>query len=76
MSAPVDVCEARDAVLFPDGDGLYARARRGEVKAFTGVTAPYEVPTDPALAISADATVDGAVDAILALLRERGVIAG
>ena len=38
------MCEERDRVLHPDGGGLYARARRGDVKSFTGVTAPYEEP--------------------------------
>jgi bifunctional enzyme CysN/CysC len=76
LDAPVEVCEARDAELFPSGDGLYARARRGEVKAFTGVSAPYEVPTAPALALRTDAvSVDDAVEAILGLLRARGILA-
>jgi adenylylsulfate kinase-like enzyme len=41
--APVEVCEARDV------KGMYARARRGELQDFTGVSAPYEPPADPAL---------------------------
>jgi adenylyl-sulfate kinase len=41
--APVDVCAARDV------KGMYARARRGELQDFTGVSAPYEPPADPAL---------------------------
>lgn len=75
MKAPVEVCEARDGALFPDGDGLYAKARRGEVKAFTGVSAPYEEPEDADLVIDSDAkTVDEAVDAIVTLLEQRGVL--
>ncbi|MEL0105648.1 MAG: adenylyl-sulfate kinase [Rhodospirillaceae bacterium] len=38
LSAPVDVCETRDP------KGLYAKARRGELSDFTGVSAPYEEP--------------------------------
>jgi len=77
LSADVETCEARDAALFPDGDGLYARARRGEVKAFTGVSAPYEEPTAPSLRIETESTtVDAAVDTIVALLESRGVFAG
>ena len=43
VSAPAAVCEERDP------DGLWARARRGEIARFTGVSAPYEAPSDPAL---------------------------
>jgi adenylyl-sulfate kinase len=41
--APLEVCEARDV------KGMYARARRGELADFTGVSAPYEPPAQPAL---------------------------
>lgn len=41
VSTSLDVCEARDP------KGLYAQARAGTVKAFTGISDPYEVPTDP-----------------------------
>lgn len=45
ISTPVEVCEARDP------KGLYARARRGEIKEFTGIDSPYEVPEQPELVI-------------------------
>lgn len=45
ISTPLKVCEQRDV------KGLYARARKGEIKDFTGVSAPFEVPTSPALAL-------------------------
>ena len=48
VSTPLDVCEARDP------KGLYARARRGEIKNFTGISSPYEVPEN------ADVVLDGA----------------
>ncbi len=38
VNAPVEVCEQRDP------KGLYARARAGEIKEFTGISAPYEAP--------------------------------
>ena len=77
LRAPVDVCEARDAALFPEGNGLYAKARRGEVKQFTGVSAPYEEPEGADLVIDTVALdVERAVDAILALLDQRGLLAG
>ena len=45
VSTPLEECERRDV------KGLYARARRGEVKDFTGVSAPFEAPREPALSI-------------------------
>ena len=45
VNADLETCEARDP------KGLYLRARRGEVKEFTGVTAPYEPPDAPELVI-------------------------
>ena len=41
LNTPLEVCEQRDA------KGLYARARTGEIKEFTGVSAPYESPLRP-----------------------------
>lgn len=75
LKASVETCEARDAELFPNGDGLYAKARRGEVKQFTGVSAPYEEPQDADLVINTeDTSVDAAVDTIVALLAEHGLL--
>ena len=45
VSTPLEECERRDV------KGLYARARRGEVRDFTGISAPFEVPEHPALTI-------------------------
>ena len=45
VSTPLEECERRDV------KGLYARARRGEVKDFTGISAPFEAPEHPALSI-------------------------
>lgn len=41
VNAPLEVCEARDV------KGLYAMARSGEIRGFTGIDDPYEEPTDP-----------------------------
>jgi bifunctional enzyme CysN/CysC len=41
VDTPLEVCEARDP------KGLYARARRGEIKNFTGISSPYETPDNP-----------------------------
>ena len=57
VSTPLEVCEARDR------KGLYARARAGEVKDFTGISSPYEPPRDADLVIdTTTTTVDEAVD--------------
>lgn len=45
VSTPLEECEKRDV------KGLYAKARRGEIKNFTGISAPFEAPEHPALAI-------------------------
>ncbi len=45
VCTPLEECERRDV------KGLYARARRGEVKDFTGISAPFEAPKAPALCI-------------------------
>lgn len=45
VSTPLEECERRDV------KGLYARARKGEIKEFTGISAPFEVPEHPALSL-------------------------
>lgn len=45
MSTPIQECEKRDV------KGLYARARKGEVKNFTGISAPFDIPSDPNMSI-------------------------
>ena len=45
ICTPLEECERRDV------KGLYAKARRGEVKNFTGISAPFEVPENPAVRI-------------------------
>jgi bifunctional enzyme CysN/CysC len=46
VSTPLAVCEERDP------KGLYARARRGELESFTGISAPYEAPEAPDLSLA------------------------
>ena len=48
IDAPLDVCESRDP------KGLYARARKGELRDFTGIDSPYEEPLNPELRIDTD----------------------
>lgn len=45
MDTPLDVCEQRDK------KGMYAKARRGELKGFTGIDDPYEPPIDPEITL-------------------------
>jgi sulfate adenylyltransferase len=45
VDTPLDVCEARDV------KGMYAQARRGEIKGFTGIDDPYETPVNPELTL-------------------------
>jgi bifunctional enzyme CysN/CysC len=59
----VDECARRDP------KGLYAKARAGEIKGFTGVDAPYEPPEQPEIHITTVTTdVSGAVERILGAL--------
>ncbi len=65
---PVSVCEERDV------KGLYRRAKKGEIKEFTGISSPYEEPTHPELVINTAAqTIDESVDQILKYLMQRGL---
>lgn len=45
VNTPLEVCEERDV------KGLYAKARKGEIKNFTGISAPFEAPEHPALSL-------------------------
>jgi len=69
VDTPIDVCEQRDV------KGLYAMARRGEVKGFTGVDDPYEAPINPDLTLATVgiSPVENAYK-IMALLEERGFL--
>jgi bifunctional enzyme CysN/CysC len=63
VDTPVAECERRDP------KGLYARARAGEIRGFTGVDAPYEAPRSPEVHVpTAHKSVDQAVAEILELL--------
>jgi adenylylsulfate kinase len=66
VDAPLAVCEARDP------KGLYRRARRGEVRDFTGVSAPYEAPTAPDLALATDRrSLEQCVEELFCLVARR-----
>ncbi|MDD6129035.1 MAG: adenylyl-sulfate kinase [Prevotellaceae bacterium] len=66
VSTPLEECERRDV------KGLYARARRGEVKEFTGITAPFEAPAHPHLNLDTSiCTLGQSVEATLNLILSR-----
>jgi len=69
VNTPLEVCEQRDT------KGLYAKARRGEIKGLTGVDDPYEAPLDPDIVLSTVgcAPEDNAKSVILYLV-ERGFL--
>ncbi|MBN8502826.1 MAG: adenylyl-sulfate kinase, partial [Sphingomonadales bacterium] len=49
LSTPIEICEQRDP------KGLYEKARQGRIPDFTGVSAPYETPTDPSIRLDTSA---------------------
>ncbi len=69
VKCPLDVCEERDT------KGLYKKARAGEVKDFTGISAPYEEPLNPELTIdSSKLTVEESTRTVLNYLEEKGCV--
>lgn len=68
-ATPLEVCESRDV------KGLYARARAGEVKEFTGISSPYEPPVKPELVVDTGGqALEDCVAQVLGLLRQRGIL--
>lgn len=63
VSTPLEECERRDV------KGLYAKARRGEIRNFTGISAPFEAPEHPALSLDTSVlSVEESVNQLLALI--------
>jgi len=48
VDTPLEICEQRDV------KGLYAKARKGEIKNFTGISAPYEAPVTPGITVKTE----------------------
>lgn len=66
VSTPIEECECRDV------KGLYAKARRGEIKNFTGISAPFEAPAHPALTLDTSAlSLEESVNKLLELILPR-----
>jgi bifunctional enzyme CysN/CysC len=71
INTPLAECEKRDP------KGLYAKARAGELKGFTGIDDPYEPPASAELELTpADGDALGQAERVVALLRDRGVVGG
>lgn len=69
VDTPLEVCEARDV------KGLYAKARRGEIKGFTGIDDPYEAPRDPEIRLdTVNNTPDQNAQNIVDYLTSRGFL--
>jgi adenylylsulfate kinase len=67
----LDICEQRDV------KGLYKKARSGEIKHFTGISSPYEVPKKPEIKINTGQdSLEDCVAQVINLLRDRGIISG
>ena len=67
--ASLETCETRDV------KGLYKRARKGEIKNYTGVDSPYEEPENPELIIDTDnETLDNSVSKILSFLKKNFLV--
>lgn len=66
---PLEVCEQRDV------KGMYKRARAGEIKEFTGISSPYEIPENPDLVLETDKiTVEECAERVIQLLKQKGIV--
>ncbi len=69
VDVPIEVAESRDP------KGLYAKARAGEIKGFTGIDQPYEAPESPEIVVNtAELTVEDAAERVIEHLRGAGLI--
>ena len=69
VDCPLEVCEARDT------KGLYQKARAGEIKEFTGISAPYEAPPHPELTVNtSDQNLEECTERVITLLESKGLI--
>jgi adenylylsulfate kinase len=69
VDCPLEVCEERDT------KGLYKKARAGEIKEFTGISAPYEPPLDPEVAVNtSELSLEESAQAVVASLVKAGLV--
>jgi len=69
VNCPLEVCERRDP------KGMYAKARRGEIPEFTGISAPYEPPENPEIELRTDSmSVEECAERVVEYLEREGII--
>ncbi|MEO8329689.1 MAG: adenylyl-sulfate kinase [Candidatus Nanopelagicales bacterium] len=69
VATPLEECERRDR------KGLYAKARRGEIPEFTGISDPYDVPTDAEVVVDTTGrSIESCVDDVITALARLGMI--
>ena len=69
MGTPLSTCEERDP------KGLYQKARKGEIKNFTGIDSEYEVPENPEVVLDTSTmSVEDCADAVIEYLKEKGYL--
>jgi adenylylsulfate kinase len=69
VDCPIEVCESRDV------KGLYKKARAGEIKEFTGISSPYEIPEKPELLVYTDQeSLEDSTEKVIYLLRSRNLL--
>lgn len=68
-NCPLEICEERDV------KGLYKKARKGEIKNYTGISSPYEPPLNPDIDLkTGEQTLNECVKIVIKELKERGII--
>ena len=71
VAASAEVCEQRDP------KGLYKRARSGEIKNFTGISAPYEAPEQPEIHLDTSTeSIDESANSVVRYLQAKGILKG
>lgn len=71
VDTPLDIAEQRDV------KGLYKKARRGDLKNFTGIDSPYEVPESPEVRVNtAELSAEAAAERVIAEMVARGLLGG
>lgn len=66
ISTPIEICEKRDV------KGLYEKARKGYIRNFTGISSPYEVPSNPNIEIDTSKfTLEEAVKSVITLIKNK-----
>ena len=69
VATPLEECERRDR------QGLYAKARAGEIPEFTGISSPYEEPDDAAVRVDTTGrSIEDCVDDVVAALAREGFL--